>query len=265
MFDLFKKNAQNGPKDAKIIRDKMLQFIKDQLKKVEGGEGNNIKGINLFISCNAEEKYMYEAAVFFEETDRFKNEEVQKIADDYAIDLPQGWTMEMSFTESLPPEALQIPDLDAGVFIATRKRSIHKHSTAYILVRMGEAEKDIYTLTSTATKIYIGRGKKVQTDDGFYRENDIAFPEKSENKANPFVSRQHAHIEYDNDAGIFLLFADEGGVPPRNKIKVRSANTEIPVKLYTTRIGHPLQEGDQIVLGESALLEFSYSTGKKEV
>ncbi len=132
---------------------------------------------------------------------------------------------------------------------------------AYLKVRIGEAEKEEYTISSTTGKIYIGREKKVQTLDGFYRENIIAFPE-SKNESNKFISRQHAHIEYNPDSGFFLLFADEGGIPPRNKIKIRTANEQNPVKLYTTQIGHQLKEGDQILLGESALLEFSYTAGE---
>ncbi len=39
MFNLFK----NRPKDIKGIRYGLLQFIKEQLQKAEGGEGGNIK------------------------------------------------------------------------------------------------------------------------------------------------------------------------------------------------------------------------------
>jgi hypothetical protein len=121
----------------------------------------------------------------------------------------------------------------------------------------GEAEKEEYKITSESGKINIGREKKVQTADGFFRINTIAFPATSENSANQYVSRQHAHIAFDSDSGLFLLYADEGGLPPRNKIKVRS-NEGTPVKLQTAGIGHQLLEGDQIILGETALLEFSY-------
>ena len=98
----------------------------------------------------------------------------------------------------------------------------------------------------------------MQTPDGFFRENVIAFPGNSGSESNKFVSRQHAHIEWDNDSGSFLLFADEGGIPPRNKVKLRSENGELE-KLQTMEIGHQLREGDQIILGDSAVLEFSYS------
>jgi pSer/pThr/pTyr-binding forkhead associated (FHA) protein len=122
----------------------------------------------------------------------------------------------------------------------------------------GEAENEMYTITSTSGKRTIGREKKVQMPDGFFRENTIAFPAQSTNESNRFISRQHAHIEWDNDSGSFLLFADEGGIPPRNKVKLRSVNGELD-KLQTMEIGHLLKEGDQIILGDSAVLEFSYS------
>jgi len=259
MLDIFKKDRETGSLDAKTIRDRLLHFIKDQLQKVEGGEGSNIKGLHLFVACSNVEKYMYESAVYFEEQDRFKNEEVQKIADDFAIDLPENWVMEIVFTDNVPTEAVLVPGLEAALFIQTRKRTLIKSATAYIKVLGGEAEQKIYAITSASGKITIGREKNVRTPDGFFRENVIAFPATSSNESNKFVSRQHAHIEWDNDSGSFLLFADEGGIPPRNKVKLRSEKGELE-KLQTMEIGHQLRDGDQIILGDSAVLEFSYST-----
>ena len=260
MLDIFKNNQQTGERDVKIIRDQLLQFIKSQLQKVEGGEGSNIKGLHLFIACSNVEKYVYEAAVYYEEEDRFKNEEVQRIADDYALELPDNWALEYTFTEEVPVEAAKATEVDAALLIITKKQPspLHKTATAYIKVINGEAEQTDYTISSGSGKINIGRDQKVQTSDGFYRINHIAFPAGSSHESNKFISRQHAHIEYDAETGMFLLYADEGGVPPRNKIKVRSVQTPNPVKLHTTGIGHPLQEGDQIILGDSALLQFSY-------
>src|SRR5215217_7672473 len=102
MLDLFKKEA--GSPDVKNIRDRLLNFIKEQLQKLEGGEGNAIKGLHLFINCTEVDKFIYESAVYYDEPDRFKNEEVQKIADDFALDLPEGWNMEIVFAETLPAE-----------------------------------------------------------------------------------------------------------------------------------------------------------------
>lgn len=255
MFDFLKSK----PTDIKGIRNALLQFIKDQLQKAEGGEGGNIKGIYLYMTGSSEEKHLYEAAVYADEEGRFKDEEVQKIADDYAINLPDNWTLDIEFAAA-PPEALKATDIDAALFIATKKKpKLHAGASAYLKVLNGEAEKPLYPITSSAGKINIGRERKVQTSDGFYRENFIAFPDKSRNESNRSVSRQHAHIEWDNEAGAFYIYADEGGIPPYNKMKVRTEGGN-PVKLQTTQIGHRLQEGDQIILGESALLEFTYTT-----
>jgi len=255
MFDFLKSR----PQDIKGIRGALLQFVKDQLQKAEGGEGNNIRGLYLYITCKPEDKHLYEAAVYTNQENRFKNEEVQKIADDFAIDLPAEWTMQISFVENAPPEAIKAQAVDAALFISTKKKpKIHAATTAYIRVLNGEAEKPVYTVTSATRKVNIGRERKAQTAEGFYRENHIAFPGTSDHQSNRSVSRQHAHLEWDAEAGAFYIFADEGGIPPNNKMKVRTEGGTI-VKLQTTQIGHRLQEGDQIVLGESAVLEFRQS------
>lgn len=252
MFNFLKTR----PQDIKGIRGALLQFVKDQLQKAEGGEGNNIKALYLYVTCQPEEKHLYEAAVYADEENRFKEEEVQKIADDYAIDLPRNWTLQISFVDAAPAEAIKAQDKDVAIIISTKKKpKIHAASTAYIRVLNGEAEKPVYTITSTSGRINIGREKKAQTAEGFYRENYIAFPGQSRHESNRSVSREHAHIQWDAEAGAFYIFADEGGVPPHNKMKVRT-ESGTPVKLQSTQFGHRLQEGDQIVLGESAILEF---------
>lgn len=257
MFDFFKRESGSQPPDAKALRVALLQFVKETLRQVEGGEGRHINGVQLFVACPGTQRHLYDAAVYEQEPERFRAE-VQRIADDFAIDLPAVWTMDVSFGEGLPPEALKHPTLPVALFIKTRTSSMHSSTTGYIRVLSGEAEKETYSFTATSGEITIGREKKVQADDGFVRVNTIAFPAGSAHEGNRYVSRQHAHIEWDGRAGCFMLFADEGGVPPRNKVKIRSVGVDAPIKLHSTQVGHPLQEGEQIVLGESAVLEFSY-------
>jgi hypothetical protein len=263
MFDLFKKNENKGGGDVKVVRDALLRFIKEELQKAEGGEGRNIKGIDIFIFSDPAEKHIYEAAVYGGENDMFKDE-VQKIADDYAVDLPDNWDMTISFADECPPEAMKIATLNAAIFIRTKANTLQKSGSAYLRVLNGEAEKPEYKIDSADGKFNIGREKKAQVDEGFFRLNHIAFPADSSSDSNKFISRQHAHIEWNNDSGCFMLFADEGGIPPRNKIKIRSTANENLVKLNSVHIGHRLVEGDQVILGESAVLEFSYHSEEKE-
>lgn len=258
MFNIFSKDSSEKPQDVKAVREALLVFIKQELQKLEGGEGKHIKGFELFIACLPVEKYLYESAVFMEEEGRFKAE-VQRLADDFAIDLPENWTMESFFMEELPPDVIKMTNLEVALYIKTPEHAItQKSEKAYVRVLNGEAEQSEYLITSADGKINIGRERKVQDTDGFIRENKIAFPDSSSNEGNKYISRQHAHIEWSKDTGSFVLFADEGGVPPRNKVKIRSKADHNPVKLTFTELGHPLQEGDQIILGESAVLEFSY-------
>lgn len=244
--------------DIKSIRVSLLQFIKSQLRKAEGGEGGNIRGIYLYFATAAAERHLYEAATYMEDPEKFRNE-IQRIADDFAIELPADWTLKISFEEQLPNEGMRIPDMPAALNISTTRKPTQAYAAeAYVTVLNGEAEQEQYVIKPQTGKVFIGRDKRVRTADGFFRENTIAFKADSSHESNKFVSRQHAHIEWNSEAGSYYLFADEGGIPPSNKIKIRQLDGSM-IKLQSTQIGHRLQEGEQIILGDSALLRFSYS------
>ncbi len=252
MFNLFKER----PHDVKGIRNILLQFIKEKLQRAQGGEGGNIMGIYLFINCSDSEKHLYESAVFTNVPGKFKTEEVQKIADDYAITLSPSFKFEVTFTDKFPPQADLVKDIDAAVFISTKRSGLsNKKNKAFIKVLNGDAEKEAYLIDSGSGRINIGRESRVQAAGNYMRKNIIAF---KPNETNRPVSRQHAHIEWEADSNSFLIFADEGGIPPNNKLKVRTSEGVL-IKLQAIEIGHRLQEGDQVILGDVAVLEFTYS------
>ena len=257
MFNIFKNEEKNQPADVKAARAAILKAVKQELQKAEGGEGKNIKGIDLFIAAPDSEKHVYEAALYADEPGRLKDE-LQKIADDYALELPATWALEVSHLAELPAEAIPVKGADAGLFIRTKDNTIKKSATAFICILSGEAEKKNYRLGSGDGKVNIGRDKSVQTADGFFRLNQIAFPGEIDNDINKYISRQHAHIEWNNESGSFMLYADEGGVPPGNKVKVRSGPGDTLNKLISTQVGHRLDEGDQVILGEGAAFVFTY-------
>ena len=96
MFKLFKER----PHDVKSIRNIIVQFIKEKLQRAQGGEGANIMGVYIFINCSDAEKHLYEASVFANVPGKFKLEEVQRIADDYAITLSPSFKLPMAFKTS---------------------------------------------------------------------------------------------------------------------------------------------------------------------
>ncbi|MFD2147069.1 FHA domain-containing protein [Mucilaginibacter antarcticus] len=260
MFKLFSRD-NDGPTDVKEIRDTLLRGIKDNLQKSEGGEGNNIKGINLFIAADGNDKHTYQSAVYQDEPERFKDE-VQRIADDYDIGLPSDWKLEVCFDEQFPADSIKLEGVQAALFIRTKDHILRKSGSAYIRILNGEAEKPVYSIKSEDGRINIGREKKAQVTGGFFRTNQIAFPGDIGNEPNKYISRQHAHVAWNNDKGCFMIFADEGGIPPGNKVKIRPLNADTLIKLHSSEIGHELSEGDQIILGETAVIEFSYKKGK---
>jgi len=259
MFAPFRKKEEDAIPDVKITRDRLLRFIKEQLQQWEGGEGSKIRSIHLYLFPPSEAVALYETVVYHTEPQRFREEELQRIADDYALDLPDDWNFELVFAPA-PPGAALAGDLHAGLVVATRQRraTTSPNTKAVVRVLQGEAEQASYVFDASGGKITIGRDRLVQAADGFQRENKIAFPATSGDERNKFVSRQHAHIEWDEEAGAYLLFADEGGIPPRNKVKVRPKGGAA-VKLQSTHIGYTLQPGDQIILGDAALLEFGHT------
>lgn len=258
-FSLFKRSGEKQPWDVKSLREAILRFIKESLQKIEGGEGGHIKELKLYIAADTEDKPIYEGAVYVHDKQLFKNE-VQKIADDFAINLPSDWTLDVEFTEQFPADAKRMHDLDVAFVMNTRKQVAHNAAsfTAYLRILSGEAEKEEYLIKATDPKLNIGRDKKAVTENGSFRLNQLVFPGESRDDSNKYISRQHAHIEWDAESERFMIFADEGGVPPRNKTKIHIAADGKMIKLNSTQIGHPLNEGDQVILGESAV--FLYST-----
>ncbi|GAA4325615.1 FHA domain-containing protein [Flaviaesturariibacter amylovorans] len=255
-MNLFNWNKNEPPaRDAKSIREELLYAIRQKLASVEGGEGGHIRGLTLYLAPPPELRPEYEAAVYYGQEERLR-QEVERIADNYALDLPAQWTLETEFTETLPPDATPVPGQPISLWIATAAKAAPANATALLLVLQGEAEQARYELRARDGRINIGREKNVQQRDGFLRVNAICFPPESSNEANKYVSRQHAHIRFDEAMGQFLLYADEGGVPPQNKVKVKGRADSQPVKLQSTGVPHLLRDGDQIMLGHSALLEF---------
>jgi hypothetical protein len=268
MFDFFKKSNKL---DAKGIRDAVLQFIKEELQQLDGGEGTYLQTISVFVAPTEEEKFLYEAALYNGDTERLQDD-IQRIADNFALDLPKDWQLTLQFEEELPAGLLRTNEIKAGLQLKMSAPPVIAASgkagqgtaaaaptvAAALKVLKGKAEQDEYLLkVGESRRVNIGREAQIQANDGSMRVNHIAFPEDPAYESNKYISRQHAHIEWDTASASFKLFADEGGVPPGNKTKIRAAKDESVSKLNSALIGYPLNDGDQIILGDAAVLQFS--------
>jgi len=270
MFNLFKKNKDQQPMDVKILREEILHFVKEELQKLEGGEGRNVESIQLYAVPPAEERHLYEAALYLSEPALLK-QEIQRISDNFVVDLPLQWILETGLKESFPLGAALYRSLPLGFSLKMKTAAEVKpvaelpekrSRTARIQVLNGQAEREEYLLEAGDGRINLGREKHVPMSNGSVRINDIAFPGDADHSGNRFVSRQHAHLEWDEGRNGFMLFADEGGIPPGNKTKIKTLKSEDQLKLNSAEVGYLLEEGDQIILGESVALGFSYTKKK---
>ena len=113
-------------------------------------------------------------------------------------------------------------------------------------VARGTAERRSYTFAST-DRIDIGRCREVRdARHRLVRANDVAFTE-GDDGANQTVSRQHAHIVYDERSGEFRLRDDGSAQGPA---VLRAGKT---VHVPRGARGVRLQAGDEIVLGDARL------------
>lgn len=258
MFDFFKKNKGDAPLDAKGLRDEILQFIKEELQQLDGGEGKYLKALELFVRVRAEELFNYETALYSAAPEKFQ-EEVQRIADNFALDLPEGWKLVVHYVTEFPEGVIQRAQLKVGLVLKSSGSPVmvsETSLTASLKVITGRAEQEIYVIEAGKGRINIGRESSVQGSDGSFRVNTIAFPAEAQ-ESNKYISRQHAHLEWDEQQACFKLYADEGGVPPGNKTKIRTAKDETTHKLNSTQVGYILKTGDQIILADVAVLEFT--------
>ncbi len=119
-------------------------------------------------------------------------------------------------------------------------------TAARLVVLKGTAAEPAYALGKRRTNV--GRLPEVLDDEHrVLRRNDVVFPE-GDDPVNATVSRQHAHIEFDQEAGCFRLFDDSSSYGTR----LLRENRSIPVPAGSVR-GVKLAPGDEIYFGQAAV------------
>lgn len=117
---------------------------------------------------------------------------------------------------------------------------------AHFAVIKGKAERDEYTLARA--RINVGRLPDVVDDQQrLTRRNEIFFPEGAD-PVNATVSRAHAHIRFDPEAGEFRVYDDRSAYGT----SVFRDGTPLTVPPGPGR-GIALRDGDEIYFGQAGL------------
>ena len=121
---------------------------------------------------------------------------------------------------------------------------------ARLIILEGKANAAEIPLSKARTNI--GRTVDVYRSEGLIRRNDLAFTEDTE--INRSVSREHAHIVHDKEAGEYRLFndrwykRDRDGTPACGIWIVRDGLSQ---EVHRTARGTKLEPGDEIHFGKA--------------
>lgn len=142
------------------------------------------------------------------------------------------------------------PDFDirfSRVSVETASVAVSESRDTRVELTVASGTADRRTYSFGPTRIDIGRRREVRDSrNRLIRANDVAFAEGAE-PINQTVSRQHAHISYDETAAAFRLH-DDGSA--HGTAVVRAGKT---LTVPRGARGVRLQPGDEIVLGDARL------------
>jgi hypothetical protein len=139
-----------------------------------------------------------------------------------------------------------------------------KKINARIKATEGFTWEEEYILEPTGKHYFIGRCKNPKIENGPKIHNDIAFigiEEKDEEqyKINNYVSRSHALIVFDKEAGAYKIYRSRFMNNFSHKIKIYNTglNDYMGVSLSQPQVPHILRDGDSICFNDKIILEFS--------
>ena len=134
------------------------------------------------------------------------------------------------------------------VAVGSQEHAAGSKKPARLLVRTGSA--NAVELTIEKSRVHIGREVDVYRDGGIFRRNDLAFVEDSD--VNRSVSREHAHIDYDNTTGDHRLFNDRWYARGTD-CGTRIVRDGVSLEVHRDTRGTKLEPGDEIHLGRAVV------------
>jgi len=135
------------------------------------------------------------------------------------------------------------------VSVTTREDPAASAERARLVVREGSANAQELSLDKP--RVRIGREVDVYREGGMVRRNDLAFVGDSE--VNRSVSREHAHIDYDNTAGEYRLFNDRWYARGTD-CGTRIVRDGVSLEVHRDSRGTKLEPDDEIHFGRAVVI-----------
>ena len=230
-----------GPELLEIRRE-LLNDVRDQIRPA--GNGRFIfpySKVRVHLSAASEGQRQLLESAFAQSNDL--EQEFQSLLSEAGCRIPQGFSVEVSIIDDAATAALARPfQIDYSNNQVTAARVEVPRPAARLTVLRGDAEPREYLIDSD--RAYLGRLKEVVSETGsLRRRNDIAFAESETT-----VSREHAFISYDAEAGSFRLHDARS----QHGTRIFRERRELRAPKGSAQ-GVELKSGDEIHLGAAQL------------
>lgn len=231
-----------GPADSGellLVHRSILEEIEGKVQTVQRGRRVfPYSHVTVYLpSADADRRALYLAAFAHEQR---LERDIREVLTAAGCDLPKQFTVEVeTAAEGERRIECSVRETPAAPLAATAARG-------RLIVTKGVAQAAEFELTKA--RLNLGRLEEItDSEQRIVRRNDIAFME-GDDQANATVSRQHAHIERDAEAGGYRI-ADDGS-EYGTRIFRDGRSIEVP---KGSRRGERLRAGDEIYLGRACL------------
>ncbi|MEO8596017.1 MAG: FHA domain-containing protein [Candidatus Solibacter sp.] len=162
-----------------------------------------------------------------------------------SIRFPERLSVQVEVATGLP-----LPDEKwLTVTVTAQENPAGSGERGRLVVREGSANAQELSLDKP--RVRIGREVDVYREGGMVRRNDLAFVGDSE--VNRSVSREHAHIDYDNTTGEYRLFNDRWYTRGTD-CGTRIVRDGVSVEVHRDTRGTKLEPDDEIHFGRAVAI-----------
>jgi hypothetical protein len=226
------------------IRIAVLDDVRSKIQLVAGRKMFPYNRVRICFRKGAEGKLALANGEFFA---RYFDGEIRSALSKAGCAFPEDLEVEIRAAESesgrvlwVEAESHSAPDLSQA------------HRRAKLVVLKGKANKSEFVLNKP--RVNLGRTADTYRSEGISRRNDLVFAENDE--VGRSVSREHAHILYDEKTGEYRLFNDrwyKPGERPGGNCHLYLIRDGMSQPVHRNPRGVRLQPGDEIHLGKAVL------------
>jgi hypothetical protein len=237
--------------DSPEVAEIRIAVLDEVRKKIQRAGGKALFPYNLVrivIRASGPDAAVFERDFFR----KFFEEEVRKALSKESCRYPETLRVEVRLSDSDQGNWVRIETLAEDVPAAVEPARARR--AARLVVVAGSANRSEVPLQKTRTNI--GRLVDVYKSEGLSRRNDLAFAE--DNAINRTVSREHAHILFENKSGEYRLFNDrwyKRGDKKESNCGLWIVRDGMGQEVHRDTRGTRLLPGDEIHLGK-AILKF---------